>query len=308
MFLFFFDDKPTKIYIDTNVLECRHGKNLFLDSFRINGDFYKLSKYIQDKKLSDKVKICIPQIVIEEMKEHFLECFESEVVKLREDFEKHKSTFGELLDIDYLLKKVDIAQYEEFISQCIEETAAVNEGVFTIVEYPDCFPTMIHKAIKTIKPFAVAGGNNKKYSDAGFKDALVMESILSHCDLDNENVILFTDDNDFNGVLDNKNFQVINTLEKVLEALDEIYKADPLAEIKKLLVNTYHREILLNSVDCILDDSVRNFKIDNIDQIEDAEYRVKQSCAVNETKYTFSYNFDLAANEISAVEIRTTNE
>ena len=307
MFFFFFD-KLTKIYIDTNILECRHGNSLFLDSFKISADFYKLSNHIQDKGLSDKVKICIPKIVIEEMKEHFLECFSSEIKKLEKDFDKHKATFGELLDLYCKLKIVNIAQYEEFISQCIEKVIIMNEGLFTIIEYPNCFPIMIRKAIKTIKPFTVAGGNNKKYSDAGFKDALVIESILSHCDLENENVILFSDDNDFNGVIDNENFQVINTLDKVLGALAKIYKSDPLAEVKKLLESTYYREMLLTSVDCKLDDSVKDFAIKNIEQIEDNEYRVEQSCTVNETKYTFSYDFDAIAKEISSLESTITNE
>lgn len=309
LFPFFFEDKPTKIYIDTNKLECYHDKDtLFLDSFKLNGNLYKLIKYVQEKGLQEQVQICIPKIVTDEMKEHFLKCFERENEKLKKDIDKHKSTFGELLEMDYTLKKIDIEQYEAYISQCLEDAIVMNAGSFTIIEYPDCFPKMINKAIKTIKPFALASGNGKKYSDAGFKDALVLESILSHCNLEKENVILFSADNDFKGTIGHKNFQTFSTLEIVIQALDEIYKANPLTEVRKQLESAYHREMLLSSVGCILDDSVNDFGIDNIENIESDEYKVEQSCTVNETKYKFSYNFDAVANEIISITSTITNE
>lgn len=309
LFPFFFEDKPTKIYIDTNILECYHDKDtLFLDSFRLNGNLFKLITYVKEKGWQEQVLICIPKIVIEEMKEHFVKCFKCENEKLKQDIEKHKRTFGELLEIDYTLKKVDIEQYEAYISQCLEDATVMNVGSFTIIEYPDCFPVMINKAIKTIKPFALANGNKKKYSDAGFKDALVLESMLSHCDLENENIILFSADNDFKETIGHKNFQTFSTLEIIIQALDEIYKADPLSEVKKQLEGVYHREMLLSSVGCILDDSVKDFGIDNIEKIEADEYKVEQTCTVNEAKYNFNYIFDAVANEIISIESKITNE
>lgn len=66
------------IYIDTNKLQDYFGdKNVRLDGFRMSSDYYKLVKYLEDNNLLDKVSICIPQIVIEEMMEHLFSNFKA---------------------------------------------------------------------------------------------------------------------------------------------------------------------------------------------------------------------------------------
>lgn len=67
------------IYFDTNTLECRHsGKSLYLSQFTVNPIYYEIEDLIRTMGLTDKVEICIPDIVWFELQEHLVNHFKAE--------------------------------------------------------------------------------------------------------------------------------------------------------------------------------------------------------------------------------------
>lgn len=303
-----YNEKITSIYIDTNVLECYINDNLFLENFRIHGDYYKLFDYICDNGIKDKVRICIPRIVLEEMKEHYVMNFKKNINSIRDKVADYKRIFGALLDIDYSIKITNIEEYERHILHGINDLKERYNEHFTIVEYPNCFEKLIYNALKSIKPFSKANGNGKSYSDAGFKDALIIESISSHCNLENEYVIFVSNDNDFKDIITNDKFFLASSFDRVKELLNEIYDLNIITVVSRRIDDFYYKERLLNSIDCVLDASVSEFKIERIEQIDENIFFIIQSCVINEVKYTLEYSYDYTANDFLELKYMTTND
>jgi hypothetical protein len=300
----------TSIYIDTNKLQDYFGnKNVCLDGFRMSNDYYKLVKYVDDNDLGDKVSICIPRIVFEEMMEHLISGYKSAQQSFNDTIINYKKIFGDLLDIDFEITPYDLEAYKDFILKDFEQTIKQADNKFTIVEYPDCLPTMIRNALQTVSPFCMAKGkNNKEYSDAGFKDALLFESIINHSNLENERVILFTQDGDFKNIITHETFIIANNIDCLLETINDIYQIDPYLKLKRLVEDNYHRELLLSFADCEYDAAVSDFNVLDINALEEELVVVQQECIINETKYTFTYYFDSMANEISECKYEITND
>lgn len=299
----------TSIYMDTNILQDHFSiKKRFLDGFKLSRDYYALVKYIDENALTNKINICIPQIVIEEMKEHLFQNFESAKQSLKDQISEYKKIFGDLLEIDYNIKYYDREEYKSYILRELEDIKKVASNYFEFVEYPECFPKMIENSLRTIRPFANAKGKNKEYSDAGFKDALLLESIVNHCDLENKMVILFSNDGDFNGLIDHSNFAIARDLKDIIKLIDDIYELDPILAIRKKVENQYHRESLLAYADDVYDQAVLDFKVINIEASDDELFIVTQECTINEAVYTFNYHYDSVANEIIDCKYEITNE
>lgn len=296
-------DTQTSIYMDTNILQDHFSKQKrFLDGFKLSRNYYALVKYIDENALATKVNICIPQIVIEEMKEHLFQDFESNKQSLKDKIEEYKKIFGDLLEIECTILNSDIEEYKRFILGEIEALRRLPANQFSIIGYPECFPQMIENALKTVKPFANAkgriNGKEKDYTDAGFKDALMLESIVSHCNLELNKVILFTNDGDFEGVINNTNFMVARDLNDVIDLLVDMYNLDPILGIRKKIEDQYHREVLLDNADMPYDQSVANFEVITFEASDDERFIVTQKCTINEAEYTFKYIYDSVANEI----------
>lgn len=69
------------IYFDTNSLECRHsGKSLYLSQFTVNPLYYEIEDLIRNMGLTNKIEICIPEIVWFELQEHLIRHFKTEKI------------------------------------------------------------------------------------------------------------------------------------------------------------------------------------------------------------------------------------
>ncbi|MDE5671103.1 MAG: hypothetical protein K2I14_06545, partial [Eubacterium sp.] len=103
------------IYFDTNVLECRHsGDSLFLSKFVVSPLYYEIEQLIKDWELSDKVKICIPEIVWLEIQEHLISHFKSQKDSMLNNFELYRNSFGDLIELSCDLKNcTSVDEYKE---------------------------------------------------------------------------------------------------------------------------------------------------------------------------------------------------
>lgn len=216
------ETEKISIYFDTNFLEVRNSKKLYLSELRISPVYYSIINLIDSLDIWDKVELCIPEVVICEMKHHMLAQFKSEKTSFEDRIKDYKSIFGDLLDINYEIKEKN--DYEDYLNTLFEEFINNPKNNVKVVKYPRdelTIETLLDNALKTHKPFSRARGNSKEYSDAGFKDALIYETIVSYT---NQNIgILFSNDNDFdslfNGSLSKPNLKLFKEMLELEEYL-----------------------------------------------------------------------------------------
>lgn len=202
------------VFFDTNILEKRGGDSL-LSLSRIDfpkEPFYDVVRFLDDNDLWEDVDLLIPDMVVMEIKHHMITDFQKKSNSLDESINSYKNTFGELIDISStLLMKPD--DYPAYVDELFVELFRSPKNHLHIVECQKDSETMdilIEKAIKTKAPFSESGSKNKKYTDAGFKDAVIYETIVKHIN-DNDAIgIFFTQDHDYGDTP--KEFKLIRVL------------------------------------------------------------------------------------------------
>ena len=190
------------------MLETYHTKGcLFLYKPAFSNEYHNLIKLIDEAKLQDKVKICIPEIVCAEMLHHAHDCFNSERKSLFDTLAKHEKTFGKLLKHTYELPE----KYDLSIENLKENLCSYYEGI-CFIEYPTNASTLeilIQKSLASVSPFSKASKSGKEFSDAGFKDAILWEIITNYTVDDEDIVVLFTSDRNFSNI-DGANSSISN--------------------------------------------------------------------------------------------------
>ena len=133
--------KKYGIIIDTNFLGSYKKKSLQTDNFNfLSVDkqlFFSLINFLQDNALTKDIKILIPKIVFEELKEQQNELYLEGLRKLKERFSKFSALNGfklEAPELDYKLhidKKID---------------AFISKYNITVLDYPsnDVFESHFH--------------------------------------------------------------------------------------------------------------------------------------------------------------------
>lgn len=299
-------NKKIYIYFDTNCLECRHSKkSLYLSTIKFSNIYYFVEQLINKLSLSDKVQICIPEIVILEIKEHLVSHFKSEKDSLKEKIKSSKKSFGDLIELTYTFKDCNnVDEYKQYLEKKFDDY--FNDPKFNakMVEYPkddNFFTKIIQQAIQSNKPFHTARCNNKTYTDAGLKDAIIYYTIIEHT---KENIgILISKDKDFEKLFSDIDFHNIFLCvdeEEVENKLCEILDI-PTNEIleSKIREDSYLIGLILN--ECDFDDSVEyNFvKIIDFYQSEKEDtFDINFIMWVEREKYIFNIRYNNVANEL----------
>jgi hypothetical protein len=302
------------IFFDTNFLEVRHdGNRLFLSELKVSKDYYDLVNFMKINALQDKLELSIPEVVWREMKEHLLTSFRNESKSLISTVELYNKTFGGMLNLTYSLSFCKDEEYIEYIEKLAQDFLANNSC--KIAPYPreDAkIDTIVTKAIKSQKPFMKVKGN-KDYSDAGFKDALITETIIEYCRVNQKRGYFFTKDHDFEDVFNpitDVNVEIINDIEKGKILLSKVFRLENVSEIKyRFQTNSYLKESVFEATGQKYDESVTKFVIINIDEISiDSIYNIEINCIYNETEYQFIVEYDFIANEVIKAIYELKNE
>lgn len=317
--------KQLSIFLDTNVLQIffgtrskKDGSNVFLNNLGISKDFYDLISFIEKNSLEEEIEICIPEVVVMEMKFHMINGFKNQKVILKELIEEHKKIFGDIAKLDSIEILYDDIQYENYIDSLIKDFFENKRNHAKEISFPRKEPivdTLIHKALLGIKPFFSGKVEGKSHTDAGFKDSLIAETIYQYCNMNKKICIFITKDQDFSiefskKIQSDSTLILFNSIENAINALEEYYGTDIKRRLyKEFEENRYWHEIILKEADVELDESVSKIEVEDV--VEDDTpniFIVKIKFIVNETIYLFNIKFDVAANELINTDYRIEND
>lgn len=186
----------TLIVFDTNSLRSTEEGQVAYSFFAFGKPFQLIEEYITANRLSENVKLAIPDWAITEIKDQ----------KRRQyliDVDDYKKLAKRLSGLPHT-GEITFPEVEFDCAQFIEEKAADFIASKTIIklELPDdigssVLKSMMARVIRDNKaPFANLG---KSYKDAGFKDNIVWESLMHYNGIrDFDKIIFLTKDGDFN--------------------------------------------------------------------------------------------------------------
>lgn len=296
------------IYFDTNALECRHsGKSLFLSQIKLSSLYYDVENLVRNLSLTNQVHICIPEVVWLEMLAHMHQCYRKERQSLFDNIERAKKTFGDLLDIDYTFVNADCDEkYVQYLNEITQDFIDNKRVIANIISCPndeEIIKRLLDKATHMISPFAKARGNNKEYTDAGFKDALILETMIHHSE--NGMGILVSNDNDFNNAFDDIKKNTFYTCKNVLEIqkllVHNFNLVDKDVLESKICNNGYLFDRILeetgfeNNVNCVYE------AMDDVKETEIGE-EIGLKLRINGEICNFKIIYDRGANELISAE------
>lgn len=216
------------IYFDTNSLECRQSRKLVsLSRFIVNALYYDIENLVVSLGLGLKVQFCVPEIVWLEMRAHLVSQFQSIRDSMNTNIESYQKEFGDLIELNCKFKYFDnVPEYKEYICSSQKEFLENTHLPVSIIPYPrdqETLEEIVMQAINSNEPFRSAKGQGKEYSDAGFKDAMIIKTIEKNLK-DDTLMIFITNDHDFENVLSRENFHLCNDKDSVRSILCESFE------------------------------------------------------------------------------------
>lgn len=291
--------KKVYIYFDTNILECRHsGESLYLSEFRINNFYYKIEDLIHKMKLENKVEICIPEIVLLELQEHLVKSYKKDKDSIKSTIEISKKSFGKLLEISFQLKEVEYKEHVKKITQDFFNNPEVNAKIIPYPRDKKTLEKIVLQSIRSTEPFKTIKTNKKKYTDVGFKDALIFNTIVQHTK--DQIGIFISNDNDFYNIFKNlDNLHLFYNIKDIEIFLSTEFKVttDNMIDYILLKDDKYLLKQILSECNFDEDLDVTNLQFISHRNIED-NIEVKFNAIVDDIKYWFEFTYNINANEL----------
>lgn len=292
------------IFFDTNSLECRHsGKSLFLSEFTVNRLYYEVEDLLRNMKLENKVEICIPDIVWHELREHLVNCYKTERTSIETKISTAKRTFGSLVELNCVFKEfnneLEYSTYADLITQEFLDNPRVSAKIISCPKDQESMEQIIGQAIRSVSPFRTVKINGKEYTDAGFKDALIFNTMIKHTG--DQLGILVSNDNDFMEVFNKtskSNLKICGNAKEIQKILVSEFNVISLDMIEGILTTD---EYLMKRIlsECMLEEDaiVQNIEIFTYD-MQDDSVLVNYFARVDEVKYSFDITYNINANEL----------
>ncbi len=207
-----------KIFFDTNVIRGQmfsDSGGYSLSDFKFSRNLSKVIDLIDEMNIKKTVKLIIPEIVINEIRQQKIESFEQHQLEFKKSCELYKNIFGENIQIKFsqLSSKED---YIKKLNISIDQFVKANKKVFEIVKLDKSLDYIVGKAINKEMMFVSAKGlNNKEFSDAGLKDHLILEVIIQESNFNEDLIILYSKDTDFDKACEHYNFKRIDNVDSL---------------------------------------------------------------------------------------------
>jgi hypothetical protein len=242
---------------------------------------------------------------------HLHNCFKSEKQSFGDLFAKHKRTFGTLLVSDYILPNEYTLSLKQLKANLLNED---ENTIFVPMPASDLMlRNLVEMALSSTPPFSNAKKGKKDFTDAGFKDAILLETMLGYAINEGDIKILFTDDRDYDSVAifqnQANNHSIIHTFNDLIKFVKEKVHIQNEDIIEAKFMND---EYLISQLMQQIELSVSNPVI-SINGVREASGECMDDTVLDENVYEISmqveeYNvialYDFNANEI----INTTKE
>lgn len=314
-------NRHISIFLDTNVIQVflngKNGSRVSLNQLDICPKYYELIEFIGRYNLCERVEICIPEIVVLEMRQHMVSGYSRQLQTLKGQLEDHKKVFGKIVDIGPIQENYKVEEYEKFVDRLFADFFKTPRNFAKQVPYPRDRSTMdvlIKKAVLGVRPFFAGKIGSKCHSDAGFKDSVLAETIFEyHRDTDNL-CVLITHDNDFstdfkNEVREDSAFVRFSSIDDAIVAIKKCYRISDVELVyDRFSGDKYLRCRVLEEAEMGLDASVTDFNVKQVIPNDDDTFIVKVWLVANETEYRFTVLYDYSANAIMKVEYKITND
>lgn len=288
----------TNVFIDTNILKCRTIQDFSVLEF--NSQFNTFVKFLKDNNLEERYRICITEIVFEELKKQIYDEFEETKLKFKNDYNRIKNVCGFELEFKEDEYKVRL---DEMVNEYIEKN---NITLVPIPKESNVFEKIIKRAINKEKPFS---GINSE-SDKGFKDVIQWESIKEYLKsryfLD-KYMLLTKNSKDFTKELEeefynefNRKIDIFYSIADIQERIMQLNELESNLRIVKLILQLQlaNGELKLK-IDEALNKTYEDLDIDvDIEKIEDLIY------IENDTYEFFAYESVTSANYLDTYWIK----
>jgi hypothetical protein len=259
-----------------------------------------------------------------EIKQHLYEGHIQKGQSIADSIESAKKIFGSLLDLNYKFRYGDFSvqenkeeKIENYVNQIIEDflKLPINRNL-RITPFPKEYENLVDRAVKHRLPFYSHKNTSVKITDAGFKDALLLESIIEHINFEDDEVVLFTNDarllkreECLDACLLDKFFVVQSTDECLAILRRRSNITSETAIITRLERDDYFLSRLFESINQPLSQDTDGLHIINIQQKElENEYRIQVEVISNEVRYLLAFDYDSIANDYSQVTYSVEND
>lgn len=313
------ENKSVNVFIDTNIIEeyvpWQKGSCLRCAEFPEGKDFFDLTKFARDNNLQN-FTICIPEIVIMEIQNHLRDAYTNTQKSYSDILENVKRIFGQTFDETHEFSHQNINALNAFIED--ETSRFIAKYSVRVITHPnDIFQELLRKALAKEPPFSAAKANGKEFSDAGFKDAVLWESLLNEARKDNTLTILFSKDGDFSKAvpadMTDKIF-IFTEYEDVINKLKEFYSLSERDEIiHKFKTNKYMWERVLEDTKITGVFDILSANITSIEPQSDVDglgdmnasqvYLINSSILIDGKRHCFTIEYDYSSNDVLSSEL-----
>lgn len=298
------------VFFDTNQLGERitdeGSGDMLIHRMKASHTFYEIKKYLKTYGLSDCVQLLIPDISLREYKRQTIEIFLEHTKSIEPKIEIYKKVFGDILSVDFHFKYERLSDFEAYIDELIDTFLLENQC--EIVSHPNkeqAFDRFVDKVINREPPFTEAHKDKKKYKDAGFKDAIIEDTIINYAKSTNNVCILVSSDNDWGRCFKKgNNIFVCKNTEQVVQTINKSLGLDK-AEliIRKFIHSSYLIETAITMVGLKYESSAI-FEVAFFDEIvEDENYILKIKYILDDNLSEIKCIYEESSNSIIRSEI-----
>ncbi len=288
------------IFFDTNAFESRHnGKDLYLYEIVASSLFYDIRDAVNQLGLSNCVKLCLPEVVWSEVKQHLIDGYRSAIDSLDSKIKNIKEVLGDLIDV---YSEIHLTgTYKEYVDNISKDFLANPKNQVILIDCPrdsEVLDTLIENAIKCEPPFKKATAKGKEYHDAGLKDALIWETLKRS---DKDCLVLYiSNDTDFLGLSDER-IKVLSKSADVSKILFELMDIPAEAKIQHMLLN--NDAYLLSQI--LIECEIENYSSAIVKEIVSSQLNEEENVlsiecciCIDEISYTIAFSYDLNASEL----------
>lgn len=220
----------TLIVFDTNILRNMEGNEVAYSSFSFGKVYNIIEEFIQKNKLEDDVNLAVSNMVIEELKNQKTRAYKKDI-RLLKDIVKRLSGLPHIIDGTLIIpdENFDCALFVEQKAQEFIQNKKINTLQHKIEDAPSILNNMLSKIVGIDIPKSPFYKTDK-FSDAGFKDNIIWETLM-HFDkiTEYDKIIFLTKDGDYkeNCIIDFQDkWHKHITIQKDENAVMEILKED----------------------------------------------------------------------------------